>query len=285
MAPIAQVANLLVSYDQTKAALSALDGIVAKQQERNPEKPFVKRPSFEGAIQFHKVTFSYPSERKPALENVSLNIRAGEKVAIIGRIGSGKSTLQKLLLGLYSPSEGSVLIDGIDSQQIDPADLRRHMACVPQDIILFSGSVKENITYGASHISDETVIKVANIAAVKDFVDRHPLGFDRQVGERGEALSGGQRQSIGLARALLHNPSILLMDEPTNGMDSSTEVLVKNNLTPILRDKTLVLVTHKTSLLSLVDRIVVLDNGKLIADGQKNAVLDALKKGQLRVAT
>lgn len=284
MAPIAQVANLLVSYDQTKTALSALDDIVAKTQERNPEKPFIKRPSFEGGIQFNKVTFSYPDESQPALDNVSFKIEPGEKVAIIGRIGSGKSTIQKLLLGLYQSEQGGVLFDGIDSRQIDPADLRRHIGHVPQDVILFAGSVKSNIVYGAPHVEDAEIIRVANYSGVKEFVDRHPLGFDRQVGERGQALSGGQRQSIGIARALLDSPSMCLLDEPTNGMDNSTESLVKDNLLTTLKDKTVILVTHKTSLLSLVDRVIVLDNGKLIADGPKEPVLDALKKGQLRVA-
>lgn len=284
MGPIAQVASLLVNYDQTKTALTALDGIVEKSQERNPEKPFVKRPSFEGAIQFDKVSFNYPDERQAALDNVSFKIEPGEKVAIIGRIGSGKSTIQKLLLGLYQPSQGGVLFDGIDSQQIDPADLRRHIGHVPQDVTLFSGSVKSNIVYGSPHADDDEIIRVANLSGVKEFVDRHPLGFDRQVGERGLALSGGQRQSIGIARALLNSPSMCLMDEPTNGMDNSTESLVKENLLQSLEGKTVILVTHKTSLLSIVDRVIVLDNGKLIADGDKEPVLDALKKGQLRVA-
>ncbi|MFT6387669.1 MAG: ATP-binding cassette subfamily C protein LapB [Cellvibrionaceae bacterium] len=284
MGPIAQVASLLVSYDQTKTALSALDDIVAKTQERNPEKPFIKRPSFEGGIQFNKVTFHYPDERQAALDNVSFKIEPGEKVAIIGRIGSGKSTIQKLLLGLYQPDQGGVLFDGIDNQQIDPADLRRHIGHVPQDLILFSGSVKSNIVYGSPHVGDEEIIRVASLSGVKEFVDRHPLGFDRQVGERGQALSGGQRQSIGIARALLSSPSMCLMDEPTNGMDNSTESLVKDNLLSALEGKTIILVTHKTSLLSLVDRVIVLDNGRLIADGAKEPVLDALKKGQLRVS-
>lgn len=284
MGPIAQVASLLVSYDQTKTALTALDDIVAKTQERDPEKPFIKRPSFSGAIQFNKVSFAYPDERQAALDNVSFKIEAGEKVAIIGRIGSGKSTIQKLLLGLYIPSQGSILFDGIDSQQIDPADLRCHIGHVPQDVILFAGSVKSNIIYGSHNVSDADIIRAADLSGVKEFVDRHPLGFDRQVGERGQSLSGGQRQSIGIARALLNQPSMCVMDEPTNGMDNSTESLVKENLANYLQDKTLILVTHKTSLLSLVDRVLVLDNGKLIADGPKEPVLDALKKGQLRVA-
>jgi ATP-binding cassette subfamily C protein LapB len=284
MGPISQVANLIVSYDQTKTALNALEGIVEKTQERNPEKPFVKRPSFKGEIQFNKVSFAYPDEKQAALADVSFKIAAGEKVAIIGRIGSGKSTIQKLLLGLYQPTAGSVLFDGIDSQQIDPADLRGHIGYVPQDVILFAGSVKSNIVYGAPHVEDSEIIRVAELSGVKEFVDRHPLGFDRAVGERGQALSGGQRQSIGIARAYLNNPSMFLMDEPTSGMDNSTESLVKENLQKVLSDKTMILVTHKTSLLSLVDRVIVLDNGKLIADGPKGPVLEALKKGQLRVA-
>jgi ATP-binding cassette subfamily C protein LapB len=284
MAPISQVASLLVSYDQTKTALSALNTIVEKTQERNPDKPFVKRPSFAGAIQFTKVTFHYPDDKQPALDNVSFKINPGEKVAIIGRIGSGKSSVQKLLLGLYQPTSGSVLFDGIDNQQIDPADLRRHIAYVPQDMVLFAGSIKSNIVYGSPHVDDAEIIRVANLSGVKEFVDRHPLGFDRAVGERGQALSGGQRQSIGIARALLNNPSMVLLDEPTNGMDNSTETLIKDNLSHELQNKTLLLVTHKTSLLSLVDRVIVLDGGRLIADGPKESVLDALKKGQLHVA-
>ncbi len=284
LGPISQIATLLVNYDQTKTALSALDDIVSKTQERNPEKPFVKRPSFKGAIHFNKVTFHYPEEKQAALENVSFTIKPGEKVAIIGRIGSGKTTIQKLLLGLYQPTQGSILFDGIDSQQIDPADLRAHIGHVPQDVVLFAGSVKSNIVYGAPNTEDADVLNVAEVAGVKEFVDKHPLGFDRPVGERGQALSGGQRQSIGIARALLGQPSMCLMDEPTSGMDNSTESLIKQNLSTTLKDSTVILVTHKTSLLSLVDRVIVLDGGKLIADGQKESVLDALKKGQLRVA-
>jgi ATP-binding cassette subfamily C protein LapB len=283
LGPISQIATLLVNYDQTKTALTALDDIVSKTQERNPEKPFVKRPSFKGAIHFDKVNFNYPDEKQAALENISFTINPGEKVAVIGRIGSGKTTIHKLLLGLYQPTDGGILFDGIDSQQIDPSDLRAHMGYVPQDVILFAGSIKSNIVYGAPSTSDADVIKVAEVAGVKEFVDKHPLGFDRAVGERGQALSGGQRQSIGVARALLGEPSMYLFDEPTSGMDNSTESLVKKNLSGALKNSTLILVTHKMSLLTLVDRVIVMDGGRLIADGQKESVLDALKKGQLRV--
>ena len=283
MAPIAQVASLMVSYDQTKTALAALDNIIAKPQERKPEKPFVKHPRFKGGIVLNKVVFNYPDEKQPVLSDISFKIMPGEKVAIIGRVGSGKTTLQKLLLGLYSPSQGSVLFDGIDSLQVDPADLRSHIGYVPQDVVLFAGSVKFNITFGSRHTDDSEMIRVAEVSGVKEFVERHPLGFDRVVGERGQALSGGQRQSIGIARALLNSPEMYIFDEPTSGMDNSTETLIKNNLTTVLADKTLILVTHKTALLSLVDRVIVLDGGKMVADGPKESVLDALKRGQLRV--
>lgn len=284
MGPISQVASLLVSYDQTKTALSALDEIVGKPQERQPEKPFVQRPTFAGAIQFKHVTFCYPGEKIAALDDISFCIKPGEKVAIIGRIGSGKSTIHKLISGLYQPTQGSLLFDGIDSQQIDPADLRNHIGYVPQDIVLFAGTIKSNIAYGRTHITDQDIVQVAELAGVKEFVDHHPLGFDRSVGERGQSLSGGQRQSIGIARALLNQPIMCLLDEPTSGMDNSTETLIKQNLSKVLKDSTLVLVTHKTSLLSLVDRVIVLDGGKMVADGAKEQVLDALKKGQLHVA-
>ena len=284
LSPIAQVATLLVTYDQTKTALDGLEQIVAKMQERDPQHPFVKRPSFSGGIRFHDVSFVYPGEETPVLKNVSFSIKPGEKVGLIGRIGSGKSTIHKLLLNLYKPSEGSVLVDGIDIQQIDPADLRRHVGYMPQDVMLFSGTVKSNIMYGSPHVEDGDVLRAAEVSGVKEFVDTHPMGFDRPVGERGQALSGGQRQSIGMARAMLNEVPMYLYDEPTSGMDNTTETIVTQRLAEAVKDKTLILVTHKASLLSMVERLIVLDNGKIVADGPRDTVIEALQKGQLRVA-
>ncbi len=284
LSPIAQVASLLVSYDQTKTALDGLDQIVSKTQERDPQKPFVKRPSFNGALQFNGVSFAYPGEDYPILQNISFKIEPGEKVGLIGRIGSGKSTIHKLALNLYKPTEGSILVDGIDIQQIDPADLRRHVGYMPQDVVLFSGTVKSNIMYGSPHVEDEDILRAAEVSGVKEFVDSHPLGFDRPVGERGQALSGGQRQSVGMARAMLNDVPIYLYDEPTSGMDNTTETIVTQRLNEAVKDKTLLLVTHKASLLAMVDRLIVLDNGKVVADGPRDAVIEALQKGQLRVA-
>jgi ATP-binding cassette subfamily C protein LapB len=283
LSPIAQVATLLVTYDQTKTALDGLEQIVAKAQERDPQRPFVKRPNFNGAIRFKDVSFAYPGEETPVLQGISFAIKPGEKVGLIGRIGSGKSTIHKLLLNLYKPSEGSILVDGIDIQQIDPADLRRHIGYMPQDVILFSGTVKSNIMYGSPHVEDEDIIRAAEVSGVKEFVDSHPMGFDRAVGERGQALSGGQRQSVGMARAMLNRVPMYLYDEPTSGMDNTTETLVTQRLAEAVKGNTLILVTHKASLLSMVDRLIVLDNGKVVADGPRDSVIEALQKGQLRV--
>ncbi|GAB3091054.1 type I secretion system permease/ATPase [Pseudomaricurvus hydrocarbonicus] len=284
LSPMGQVASLLVNYHQTVTAYQGLEQVVAKEQEREEGKPLVQRPRLDGGIRFDKVCFSYPNEETRALSEVSFDIRPGERVGIIGRIGSGKSTVQKLMLGLYHAQQGTVLVDSINIKQIDSADLRRNIGCVPQDTVLFYGSVKDNIVYGSPHVEDKDILRAADLAGVTEFVNNHPSGFGRPVGERGRALSGGQRQSVAVARALLNDPSIYLLDEPSTGMDSSSEVHLKEKLTEVTKGKTLVLVTHKTALLSLVDRVLVFDGGRLIADGPKEPVLDALRKGQLRVA-
>ncbi len=284
LAPVGQVVTLMLTYDQTKIALKGLDNIVNKTQERDAKKPFVKRPSFIGEITFKNVSFNYPDEDQAAIENVSFTIQSGERVGLIGRIGSGKSTIHKLMLNLYKPSSGSILLDGVDIQQIDPADLRKQIGYMPQEVILFSGTVKTNIMYGSTHVDDQKIIDAAEVSGVNEFVNIHPLGFDRAVGERGQALSGGQKQSVGMARAMLHDVPIYLFDEPTSSMDNTTETKVIQQLAESTQGKTLVLATHKTSLLSIVDRLLVIDKGKIIADGPKALVLETLQKGALRGA-
>jgi ATP-binding cassette subfamily C protein LapB len=283
LAPLAQIAGTLTRYHQARSAYRSIDAIMRAPLERPANKEFLARPVLNGSIEFRNVSFSYPGQKVDVLENVSFKLNSGEHTAIIGRIGSGKSTIERLILGLYQPSAGSILLDGTDSRQIDPADLRRNIGYVPHDSFLFYGSVKENIRHGMPHADDRQVLDAASIAGVTDFIDRHPSGFDLQVGERGEMLSGGQRQSIAVARALLHNPPILVMDEPSNAMDNTTEELFKTRFGVWAKDRTLVLVTHRASLLSLVDRLIVMDNGRIIADGPKEHVLDALKQGQIKV--
>ena len=282
MAPLAQVAGILTRYHQARAAYDALDQVMALPVERPLGTRFLHRPQLRGELELKNVTFTYPGQKLPALSRVSFVIKAGERVGLIGRIGSGKTTVEKLVLGLYEPEQGAVLVDGADLRQVDPADLRRNIGCVLQDVFLFHGTIRDNIALGAPFADDQAVLRAARIAGVEDFVARHPLGFDLPVGERGENLSGGQRQAIAVARALLLDPPILVLDEPTSAMDNGAENRFKQRLVQVLEHKTLLLVTHRASLLSLVDRLIVLDAGAVVADGPKDEVLKALAAGQIR---
>lgn len=279
--PMGQFANLTASYQQTRTALNSLNDLMKKETERPVGKRFIQHPVFSGKIEFNNVTFTYPGDSKEALHDVSFKIEAGDKVGVIGRVGSGKTTIEKLILGFYKPDSGSILIDGIDITQLDPAALRHNINYVPQEVTLFSGDVRENISYKAPYIEDDLILRAAKLAGVDDFIKTHPSGYGLMINEGGTSLSGGQRQSIGVARALLLPAPIYLFDEPTNAMDSSTEMTLIQRLKENTIQNTMIVVTHKMSILQLVDRLIVLDNGRLIADGQKDTVLEALKSGQL----
>ncbi|MGI9335828.1 MAG: type I secretion system permease/ATPase [Gammaproteobacteria bacterium] len=284
LAPMAGVANLATRYHQARTALSTLNGIMTLPEERPAGKVFVRRPDLKGEIVFQNVSFEYPEASLNALTDVDFTIKPGEHVALIGRIGSGKTTIQRLIMALHDPTDGAVQVDGVDVRQIDPADLRRSIGYVSQDIVLFYGSLRDNITAGAPYADDADVLRAAEIAGLRELVDRHPLGFDMNVGERGEALSGGQRQSLAVARAVLLDPPILLLDEPTNAMDNTSEAALKVKLKEFARGKTLIAVTHRASLLELVDRIIVMDTGRVVADGPKEQVAEALREGRIHVA-
>ncbi|MDD7804073.1 MAG: type I secretion system permease/ATPase [Endozoicomonas sp. (ex Botrylloides leachii)] len=283
LAPMAQIAGLATRFNQAKSALAGLTDIMAMPVEHASDRDYVHRPELKGNLEFDAVDFKYPDQEIHALRDISLKIQEGEKVAIIGRIGSGKTTLEKLILGLYEPEAGAIRVDGVDLRQINPSDLRRCIGCVSQDIMLFFGSIKDNITLGASHVEDAVVLQAAEIAGVTEFANKHPEGLDMNVGERGQNLSGGQRQSIAMARALLMNPPILLLDEPSSAMDNTTELRIKQQLSENHKDKTLILITHKASMLELVDRLIVIDNGHIVADGPKEQVHAALKQGKLKM--
>jgi len=285
LAPLAQVAGLMTRYHQSVAALQSLDKVMKMPTDRLRGRTPLHRPVLTGDIEFRDVCFHYPRQAIPALEKVTFKVSAGEHVGIIGRIGSGKTTVEKLVLGLYQTIEGKVLIDGTEISQLDPANLRRNIGYVPQDVVLFYGTVKDNIVFGAPYADDMAVLRAAKISGVTDFVSRHPQGFDLPVGERGEKLSGGQRQAIAVARSLIVNPPILLFDEPTNMMDNRTEELFKKQLETAAKGKTLILVTHKGSMLSLVDRLILMDGGKVIADGPRDLVLKALAEGKLHATS
>lgn len=279
LAPLGSIAGLITRYQQSKVSLDALDKIMKAPVERPKGKTFHHVPEFQGQIQFQNVSFSYPGQQEKALDDVSFSIRPGERVAILGRIGSGKSTLGRLITQLYTPQEGSILIDGIELGQIDPVDIRRNIGYISQDNYLFYGTIRENIAFGAAHVDDNAISVAAHFAGVMDFVRGHSSGLDLQVGERGMALSGGQRQSISIARALVRNPAILIMDEPTSNMDNTSEQRFQQRLSHYKGLKNMICITHRTSLLGLVDRIIVLENGKIVADGPKDLVLKKLGGG------
>jgi ATP-binding cassette, subfamily C, bacterial LapB len=281
MAPIGATAGLLVQYHTAATALASLNTLMDKEVERPQDKRFLARGRLAGALEFRDVSFTYPGQDRPTLRNVNLRIQPGERVAIIGRVGSGKSTLQKLILGLYRPTGGAVLADGIDLRQLDPAELRRQVGYVEQKVTLFYGSLRENITLGAPLADEAALVNAANVAGIADMVNTHPAGFDMLVGERGESLSGGQRQGVALARALVNDPAILLLDEPTSSMDHSTETAVKQKLATFAQGRTLVIVSHRNSLLEMADRFIVVDNGQIVADGPRNQVIVALRQGQV----
>lgn len=281
MAPVGAVAGLLVQYHTAATALTSLNTMMQSEVERPEGASFISRGHLRGAIEFRDVSFTYPGQHQPALRNVSLSIKPGERVAILGRIGSGKTTLEKLILGLYRPSSGAVLIDGIDQRQLDPAELRRQIGYVQQDVMLFYGTLRDNITLGAPLADDRAVVRAAELAGLIAMVNAHPQGFDMLVGERGESLSGGQRQGVAVARAMINDPPILLLDEPTASMDHSSEEDVKRRLSEFSRGKTVVIISHRTSLLDLADRLIVMDAGRIVADGPKEQVVNALKQGRI----
>ncbi|MDY7115092.1 type I secretion system permease/ATPase [Halomonas sp. SSL-5] len=283
MAPVSQAAALLAQYHQSSTALQSLNGVMERPVERPEGKAFVSRPVIRGEIRFDKVSLRYPEQENEALRDVSLTIQAGEKVALLGRIGCGKTTLNKLVLGLYEPTAGAVMIDGVDLRQFDPIQLRRQIGYVPQDVSLFYGSLRENIVAGGGSegVDDEALLRAIKLSGLEGLVNGHPHGVDLPVGERGQALSGGQRQSVAVARALVNDPQILLLDEPTSSMDHTSEEAFKANLKSYARGKTMIVVTHRTSLLSLVDRIIVIDAGRVMADGPRDKVVEALRKGQI----
>lgn len=285
IAPMGQVAALLTQLQNTTTSLKSLNEMMSTPVERPVDSQFLTREKFDGGIEFRHVTLRYPNAEQDALSDVSFRMVPGERVGIIGRVGSGKSTLHRLVAGLFQPTDGAILIDGIDLRQLDPVELRRAIGYVPQDPGLVFGTLRDNIALGALHVTDAEILTAAFRAGVTDFANRHPAGFGMPVSERGDSLSSGQKQSIAIARALLMTPPILLLDEPTSHMDFVSEERIKRQLEQVIPGHTVILITHRTALLEFVDRLIVLDNGKLIADGPKAEVMKALQEGRIKGAT
>lgn len=281
VAPLGQMVGLLMQYHNAKVALASLEQVMKNPVERPVDASFVHRPELKGNIEFRDVVFNYPNCQVAALKGLTCRINAGDKVVFIGRIGSGKTTLQKLLLGLYQPTSGAVSIDGVDLRQLDPADLRRNIGYVAQDVTLFYGTLRENIAIGAPYADDTAIVAAAEAGGLTEFVNRHPDGFEMMIGERGDSLSGGQRQGVAIARAFLMDPPILMLDEPTSAMDFSSEQQFKERLRKMAAHKTVVIVTHRNSLLDLATRVVVVDDGRVVADGPRDQVMQALQSGRV----
>jgi len=279
LGPMGQVAGMIAYYQHVQSSYDSIENVMNLESEHPEDKQFVRRPAFKGAVEFKNVSFSYPETDFKQLIDINIKIKEGEKVAILGKVGSGKSTLQKLLLGFYYQQEGSVLIDGIDVQQIDPVEIRSNISYMAQENVLFAGTARSNITIKNNKVSDYELIEASEASGALDFINRHPKGFELPIVEKGENLSGGQAQAISLARTLLDDSKLFILDEPTKSFDNSTSKKVIQNLKRVMENKTLLLITHTPADLELVDRIIVMDGGKVIIDDTKSEALKKLSKG------
>jgi ATP-binding cassette subfamily C protein LapB len=279
IAPLAQISQLLSRLSSTRTAYRQIDEMMQRPPEGPAGEPIVLS-KVRGEIEFRNVVFKYPGAAEPALNGVSFTIKPGERVALLGRVGSGKSTVTRLLLGLYPPADGLVMIDGTDLRQIDPASLREKMGAAMQDNVLLTGTVRENITLDRARVDGDEMLRASELSGTHQFMGQLANGYDLRLADRGEGLSGGQRQSIALARALAGKPEILVFDEPTAAMDNQTEAQLIERLEREVAGRTLVVVTHRPSLLRLVQRIIVMDRGRITMDGPRDKVLQQLSRPQ-----
>jgi ATP-binding cassette subfamily C protein LapB len=278
LAPIAGIASVITRGTQTLSALKSIDRIMSLERERSPERAYVTRKIDQGRISFENVSFSYPNAPGKALDKVSFKIEAGERIGVIGRVGSGKTTVGRLLLGFYEAAEGRILVDGVDSRQYDPSDLRAGIGFAMQDTDLFFGKLRDNIALGKPEATDEEVLAAARLSGVESFIAGHPMGYDMPIAEGGRSLSGGQKQAIGLARVLIRKPRVLFLDEPTAHFDVRSEAEFLERLKAMRGEQmTIIISTHRLSLLGMVDRLLLFDNGRLVADGPRDKVLALLQ--------
>ena len=279
VAPLGQIAITLSRFRQAMLSLKMLNSIMEQPEDRPDTVGFVNRPIRSGAMTFKNVGFVYPGSETEVLSGLNFSVKPGERIGVIGRIGSGKTTLGRLIGRLFLPTSGELLIDGIDVRQYHPSEVRAAVGIVAQAGDLFSGTVKENLLMARPDATDEEIIDAAKAAGVDEFVSRHPRGYDMNVGERGTNLSGGQRQMVAIARLLLTKPKIVFMDEPSGSMDLASErQLIKQLKQAFDETTTLIISTHRYSMLEIVERLVVVEQGRIVADGPKEQVIRALQK-------
>jgi ATP-binding cassette, subfamily C, bacterial LapB len=282
LAPVSSLTGLAVRLQQTRTGMGMLNKIMQAPTDREVGRAYVHKKYIQGDITAQGVQFSYRKDLPKVLQGLDFQIKSGERIAILGRIGSGKSTLLKLLSGMFTPTQGSINVDGLEMQQIEPADVRRNIVYVGQDARLFYGTLRENLKIGNPLMGDEEMVKIATLMGVHTFACEHPRGYDMDIAEGGASLSGGQRQAVALARAMMVSPAVLLLDEPTSAMDNATEQITLQAITRLMAGGTLILITHKLQLLEFVDRVMVIDAGQRVADGPKKMVLQALGEGKVR---
>ena len=280
LAPLAQIANLFGRANNAKTSYKRLASFMEETQEDDvseKNKGAIRREKL-GSIEFKDTTYRYPEADLDTLRSINLSVNEGEKVAILGRNGSGKSTLMKLASGLFKASDGLVMYDGVDIKQLHTDDLSKSIGIVLQDVQLFSGSIRENITMGREDINQDDLINAGKLSGLDDFVSKIPGGYDLQLSDGGKGLSGGQRQSIALARAIVHKPTHFILDEPTSAMDMNAENIFISQMGSIMQDSTMLIVTHRMPLLNLVDRIIVMNEGQIVEDGPKEEIINKLNQ-------
>ena len=272
LGPWAQLASILVRLNQIGKSYNVLKEFMGEEVE-HPKVTFSTRNNFKGSIEFKNVNFTYPDQTEQVL-HVSFKIEPGEKIAISGHVGSGKTTIGRLIAGSEADS-GTILIDGVDIRQIAPSDLREHLGVSAQDVWLMSDTVERNISLGSVKVDPDTVIWAGDITGVSTLTDKHPDGYKMKLSERGESLSGGQRQAVSLARAIVKKPAILVLDEPTSSMDAKSEQRFVAKLKEADFDTTLLVITHRTSLLTLVDKVIIMENGQVAGIGSTDQFMKA----------
>ena len=282
LAPLAQVAGLATRFQQAKLALRGVNDIVSRPIERSPERKYITLDNVQGNIAFENVTFKYKNESNNAVDELRINIRPGEKVGILGRIGSGKSTMLKLASGLYDTEKGNVTLDGVDMRQLDPNFLRNQVLLFSQSPRLFLGTLRENMDLARtdSYSTDQDLLTALKRFGLDQIIRNHPRGLDMPLGEDGLGLSGGQKQIIALARMTLRDPKVVLLDEPTTSLDQGTERMALNAIAHWGRNRTMLLVTHRPQVLQIVNRIIVMENGKVVMDGPRDLVLQKLMQNE-----
>ena len=280
LAPLAQIANLFGRANNAKTSYKRLASFMEETQDDDvseKNKGAIRKEKL-GSIEFKDTTYRYPEADLDTLRSINLSVNEGEKVAILGRNGSGKSTLMKLASGLFKASDGLVMYDGVDIKQLHTDDLSKSIGIVLQDVQLFSGSIRENITMGREDINQDDLINAGKLSGLDDFVSKIPGGYDLQLSDGGKGLSGGQRQSIALARAIVHKPTHFILDEPTSAMDMNAENIFISQMGSIMQDSTMLIVTHRMPLLNLVDRIIVMNEGQIVEDGPKEEIINKLNQ-------